>query len=221
MELTEFTLRVAILGLPGILCYFVYRRLTGKDSDNQLVSILTIFLFSILSYVLYGLCSATINWCKGNGFSQQIIEKIFYSSRTPLSIQEMALSVIIGFALAYVLSFGHKMKSINRLGQFVKATNRYGDEDVWDYFHNLPSIEKNGEWVVVRDYVTGLDYFGSISIWSDPEKMREMVISEVSVFRDEQHLYDADKIYLSRAHNEFSIEVPRINEPEGEDRERS
>jgi len=167
---------------------------------------LVIFLFSILSYLLYGFISAAKHLIYEGSFSTNVIEVIFYS-KGKIDLNLMLFSAMSGVALAYLLALGHRFKVINYIGQKIGVTNRYGDGDVWDYFHNLPATEKNDNWVVVRDHKTGLDYYGYVSTWSDPDCPRELVVSEASVSRDGGHLYDVKHVYFSRHEEDISIEV--------------
>lgn len=206
MELNEFTVKISLLGLPGIICYFIYQRLTGKRNRTTFDGFLMIFLFSILSYVLYAFLSASLHWFQSKGFGTEVINIVYYST-APISWQVMLYAAISGIILAYILAFGHRYKLLNLIGQVIGATNRYGDEDVWDYFHNLSPSDKNDNWVIVRDHKTGLDYYGYASIWSDPGDKRELIISDASVSRDGEALYDAKHVYFSRNDEDISIEV--------------
>ncbi|MFO8055666.1 MAG: hypothetical protein R6V10_00025 [bacterium] len=112
--------------------------------------------------------------------------------------------------MAYLISYAARFSIINRIGQKLKATKRYGDEDVWHYFHNAPDTQKNEGWVIIRDIKAELAYYCYISAWSDTGKNRELILSEVSVYTNDSSdfLYDAQHIYLSRNNDEITIEVP-------------
>lgn len=112
--------------------------------------------------------------------------------------------------LSYLLSYCTHYNIANRLGQKIRATNRYGDEDVWHFFQNAPDDQKNHGWVIVRDLKADLAYVCFISTWSDSGTEREVVLSDVSVYSNTtgDYLYDAKHIYLSRNRDDLMIEVP-------------
>lgn len=212
MGVSEFTITIVILGLPGIICYFVLSRLVGRDSRNALETFLLIFVYAVLSYSLSGFVEACVNYAYGNGFTASV-SNLLFGERKQVSWEQLISAVGSAILLAYLLSYGHRYNILNRLGQRIGATKHYGDEDVWQFFHNAPDEEKNGGWVTVRDHKYDLVYNGHISTWSDSGKDRELVISEVSVYpnNSEEMLYEADQIYLSRKADELTIEVrPRL-----------
>ena len=51
MEITEFTFRLMLLGIPGIGCYFLLKKLIGKIGADMVESVLSIFVLSILCYL--------------------------------------------------------------------------------------------------------------------------------------------------------------------------
>ena len=68
--------------------------------------------------------------------------------------------------------------------------------------------------VTLRDLITGNTYYGSVASYSDNSSNREIYFDNVYVYdKYSEFLYHAEGLYLSRAHNEFTIEIP--NEEEG------
>jgi hypothetical protein len=84
-----------------------------------------------------------------------------------------------------------------------KITCRYGDEDLWEKFQ----LDNGNEWMVIRDHKVGLYYFGHILTYSDTERMRELIMKEVSVFtKDGELCYEVDKVYIGRQFDDITIE---------------
>jgi hypothetical protein len=98
---------------------------------------------------------------------------------------------------------------INRIGQVIRATNRAGDEDVWHFFHNSSTEPWSSEWIIVRDHKVGLQYFGAVSHWSESGEDRELLLMQVSVFRnsDGTKLYDCDHMYICRNKDDLTMEI--------------
>ncbi len=223
MGLTEFTLAVAIVSIPGIICYFIFGQLTGRRNTNSVFeSFLQILVYSLLSYAI------VIFFDKKdfNAFITGVLSKLSSTKAVSPSIniflayntQFMHMffcSIGIGIILAYILSYGWRFKVINWVGKVIGATKRYGDEDVWQYFHDVPLNEKNNGWLIIRDHKTNLAYHASVTIYSESEKDREMILDKVTVFTNDtsDFLYECDHIYLCRNKDDITIEVPPVDAP--------
>ena len=88
----------------------------------------------------------------------------------------------------------------------LKITNKYGDESVWDYFHNK---DKN-EWVTIRNKKNDLMYVGWIEVFSDDATAYdELVLREVTVYKNStaEKQYEVDEIYISSKREDLTIEI--------------
>lgn len=207
--MTEFTFGLLVIGTPGAVCYFLCQKLIGKPKRTTLEVILLIFLFAVLGYALASFTMAAASMLLGNGFRSELLESALHARLTPTLGQTVQV-VAAGVVLAYLLSYLARFNVVNLIGQKIGATRRYGDEDVWHYFHNAPDDQKNGGWIMVRDLRAGLVYYGAISTWSDSGMERELVLYDVSVYTNDgaEHLYDVAHLYVSRDRHDLTIEVP-------------
>lgn len=203
MGLSSFLIRIIFLALPGIIGLKIFRTLHGSKSNSKPLDYLDILLFSLLSYI----CVFVIGvWGFGNELSSY--EAVF-NEKLPLRIDEIIFASIFSIPLAVLASYGYQYRWINIIGQKIKATKKYGDEDVWWRFHQgLP----NAEWFFVRDHKNNLCYFGSIRFYSDSGIQRELTLTQVSVFVNStsQFLYESDVVYISRDAYDLSIEVAPV-----------
>ena len=97
-------------------------------------------------------------------------------------------------------------------------TKRFGDEDIWDFFHDIPDIE----WVFVRDHSFNLNYYGWIQAYSDPNEPRELLLRDVKIYDSltGDCLGELDAIYLSRKNHTITIEVKLPDFPKDEENPR-
>lgn len=199
MEITEFTFRIILAGIPGIITYFLLSKLIGKVGKNSIEVVLLIFLFSILSYAIYDFLSP----------SKDIIDKLFNETNN-VKYNDILWTSLIAGIISFLLSYSYRYNVLNWIGQKIKATKKYGDEDVWHYFHNAPDRQKNDGWIYIRDHKLNLLYYGYISVWSESEKNRELIITDVSVYDNlsGDFLYNANHLYISRNIDDITIEVP-------------
>jgi hypothetical protein len=200
MEYTQLLIRTAFLALPGILGRSLYRMLARRVSRKNWEDFTEILLFSLASYAIYGVISQP--------FGMRLTVFGALSDRTsPLNWYEILWASLIGMALAAGASYLHTHKVVTGIGRFVGITNRFGDDDVWEYLFNSPQVE----WVFVRDHRRDLVYFGRVRAWSDPEQPRELLITDVHVFRNDngEKIYEIPLMYVSRPAEDMTIEIPR------------
>jgi len=237
--MTETTVKLLILGLPGIICYFLCHKLIGKPQRPVIEIVLLVFLYSILSYSLVFLSSPLTNYAFNLESDIIIVTFLDLNQKKPIKIDQdqktpagsfhkqnneyepensknlffIFHAIFCGILLSYFLSYLKYYNVANIIGRTVKATERYGDEDVWEYFQKLPDSQKNNGWLIVRDLKTDLSYICQISTWSDSGLERELILYDASVYNNStgEHLYDAQNIYLSRNKDDITIEVPIAN----------
>lgn len=209
VQIKELTLRVVFLGTPGIVCYFILSRLIGQIGKSSIEKFLLIFIFSAISYLLLGVVIAGKSFLLNTPIESNILMNVF--DNAGVSYKDILFATLSSIALAYLLSYGYKFNVVNWVGQKIKATNKYGDEDVWHFFQNAPDRYKNDGWVIVRDHKHGLMYYGAVSVFSDSERDRELIISDVTVYDNDsgKKLYELDQIYICRNKDDLSIEVPQ------------
>lgn len=216
MDLSLFTLQVAFLAIPGVLALFVSRRLFRFEPRNTLESFFTVFLFSVASYEAYDLTHQSLRRLldvildREASPSTSLVVVRLLENTASIRHAEVVGSAVFGVLLAYGVSAIHRFNLVSRLGLRIGATHRFGDEDVWHFFHNAPQTGDAG-WVFVRDHKQQLVLYGWIAAWSDSGEAREIVLSEVDVFTNDggEMLYSVQWLYLSRSPDELTIEVPR------------
>ncbi len=207
MNLDVTTLNLIFIGIPGVVCYFVLSKLLGRVGRGSLEVVMLIFMYSVASYVVYAYVGRFAN---GLGLTNSAAELVLASpSVMRIRTVDVAGAAVVGLCLAYALAYGYRFNLVNRAGQILRATNRAGDEDVWHFFHNATREAWSSEWIVVRDHKVGLQYFGAVSHWSESGEDRELLLMQVSVFRntDGVKLYDCDHMYICRNKDDLTVEI--------------
>jgi hypothetical protein len=219
MEIKEFTFRLMLLGTPGIACYFLLRKLIGKIGSDAIELFLSIFLLAILCYLAADIFFIGwhgiphVPWHENySGFS--LIRTIF--SDTP-KIEDSAVlkTTIFAIPVAGIVSLAYKRKWWNRSCQKLKLTNRFGDEDIFNYL--LDGGPDTGRWYTVRDHKEGLIYYGAITLWSDEREDREMILTDVDVYSNvgiASYLYSCASLYVCRNRDDLSIELDPTRKPD-------
>ncbi len=192
--ITPSLLVLSFFAIPGVIGSRVYHLLEGRKEKKDWEDFFDVLLFSVVSYTISGLLLGT-----STVISLQPV------TEGDVHWGEIAIASSVSTVLAYGAAFIRRKKIVNRLGRLVRATNHYGHEDVWDYFHHLDGIE----WAIVRDHKLDLFYFGQIKVFSDSGKERELVLTNVKVYSNETaaELYAVDVIYVARNRDEFTLEI--------------
>lgn len=203
MEISELTLKLILLLIPGSIACIIYERLTIHKQWNSFKFIINAILFGAISYIVaqlvFSICGADETFTT---FWENLPSKdIPYNAIVKASI----ISIFIGVASTVIDNY----KLINRLGKWLKLTNKYGDENLYSYFLNADDVEE----VYIRDIENNLTYHGIINSFSENDHIKEIVLIDVVVYEYEfsKELYSLDKIYLSKAKENLIIELPYKN----------
>jgi hypothetical protein len=211
MSISSFLIRIILLVIPGIIGSRLYRSLRGKAIRKDWEDYLEILVFSFLAYGVYGLLIYSLSnlYTTENVFAAF---KAFTSESIPIDKpvgHAIFFASIFVVPIAIIASYVDEYKLINKFARRIKATRRFGDEDVWDYFNRSPDIK----WVYVRDQKREVYYHGWIEAWSDPYKDRELLLREVDVYKSStaELLYKTDLVYLSRKSEDLTIDVDLVS----------
>ncbi len=211
MDANGFLVRVIFLAVPGIVSYMLFRKLAGKAKCEKWEEWCKIILFSLIIYGTYSLL-VWLSGLSGWGSGELVFFKAALDNKVAIDWSEIIIASLIGVPVALIAVAIQTYRLVHSLGRLVRVTRKSGDEDVWDYFHNLPN-----EWVFVRDHKTGLVYYGWIHTYSESEKERELLMEDVDVYADSNEdtsyqsvLYQMKKLFLCRDKRDLTIETREI-----------
>ena len=135
-------------------------------------------------------------------------------------VDEIVISTGLSLVLAVLWLYLAKNKVLVRILGWIRATNRYGDEDVWDYTFNssLPNVQ----YVHVRDFDKDITYAGWVEAFSASGELRELLLRDVIIYDRIGRAAAIPLMYLARIRSDIHIEFPaRIidqrDEPEDAD----
>ena len=175
-------LQLAILFLPGIIWTGLYRKWSrvGRHTTTSFtvavfVSGLVCHIAAYSFYKIFGFdYSAAIAALNHDNVAKEITDIGSF-------VDELAVGSIAALVLAAVAM---KIKRHNldaTLVHWLRLTNRYGDEDVWDLLMN--SYEVRSSLLIVRDAAAGLYYYGIMAYCSEGMDVsyRELCLINVEV----------------------------------------
>lgn len=201
MEISEFTLKLIILLIPGGISCLIFEKLTIHKSWNSFKFISNSIFLGGLSYLsaqlIFGICNdlSFANFWENLPTKQIPFKAVIKSS---------FVAILIGFAGS---KFDH-YKILNRIGKKLKVTTKYGDEDLFYYFLNSSNVTE----VYVRDIKNNITYHGLVDSFSENGSIKEIVLSDVKIYNYEtsEFAYSLSKIYLCKPNDELIIELPNF-----------
>ncbi len=214
MDISELTIKLIILLVPGALATTIYKRLTIRHKEqSDFMFVIISIMFGMFSYLTLQLISYLItflqNICSKNSKVYESIEtfaNLANSNSIPYS--EVILASIISIFLGFIISRIDHSKVINKVARTLNVSNKYGDENLYSYFLNSPDIN----WVYIRDIDNSLTYLGLIESFSEAQEHKEIVLGQVTVYNypDSEKLYEIERIYLVYPKDKLIIEQAKI-----------
>jgi len=225
MDLSEFTLHLLFVFLPGIVAFLVVDKLTCHQRYASYEVLLGTFLLGVLSYfILFGLecaCLPVWSWLSGNGMSLSVPQLAFVQSlqgKTGWSAGEIALATLAAFPVGLISAYAINAKWLFRFGRLkrVGVSNKHGDISVLNYVLNHRCRDF---WITVRDRKHGLAFQVYLVAYPDGENREEIFLKDVQVYDivNRGLLYEAKGVYISRNMDDVEIEMHVLHE-EGDDK---
>ena len=221
--MNQLAVVLIIVLLPGIIAATLANKLTVHEQWDSfkfgLYSfVLGVLTYSLLQVALYVRALLHWRWFAPLVWQHLAIWKLAQDGTAAVPPWEVVFAVFLALPTAFIVSACIQHKWITRLGNRLRVTSKYGDENLFSYFLNA----KETEWVWVRDKAGDLTYEGKVIAYSENDNTHELVLYDVVVYRysDSAELYSVPTVYLSKSVGEFVIEtIPkdRIPEKKGHD----
>jgi hypothetical protein len=197
-----FFLQLAIIFLPGIIWERIDTQYGLKRPPAQFDILRRSFVFGLilytLTYGLYLIIGRPFDYVEPKKDSTFLAASFF---------DEIAVASFLSLITSTLWLYISRFKVLTRFMQKIKATKRFGDEDVWDFTFNSDSA--NVEYVHLRDFDKEIVYSGWVEAFSETDKIRELVLRDVKVFNFEGvELFDTPRVYIARPMDNIDIEFP-------------
>lgn len=164
-----FLLQLAIIFLPGLIWERVDAQFLQKRVPAQFDVLRRTFVFGLVSYLatygIYRLIGVPFELFEPKNDATFLGEPAFI---------EVIVTSFVAFCCSILWLYFVKFNLLTRFVHLIGATKRFGDEDVWDFTFN--ARDRNVEYVHVRDFDKKIVYAGWVDLFSDTEKVRELVL---------------------------------------------
>lgn len=214
--MNALVVQIAIIFIPGFLWASIDQRFGPRVNRTQTHFLIMTLIFGLISYSVAYIAYASF----GLQFSTIAIDSensIFLTE----FVDEILVSIPVAVTLATVWLYINNKKVVAKFLQKIKATRRYGDEDVWDF--TLNSDVPHVEYVHFRDFENGYVYAGWVGAFSESEKLRELLLRDVVIYDIEsgKEILQSPHMYLSRNKENITLEFPHKNPATGENDEQN
>lgn len=210
MQTSELTIRLILLILPGAIAALIIEKLTVHKPWDAFRFIFYSTLMGLISYLTYQAYYFLIGNSDILSFWRAITDKA-----VSISIKEILCVSVIAIPLGFIVSAAIQYKVINKIANCLKVSSKYGDDNLFYHFLNLNEVR----WLWVRDKDQDITYEGLLQYYNETDSLREIVLSEVKVFRssDSEFIREAPYIYLTFSPDRFIIELPITEEEKNEE----
>lgn len=208
MQLSEFTLRIILLFIPGIISFIIIDKLTVHKEAKIHTILINSLLLGFTSYFSYYLIINTINILKKEDINFLFL-KALTNPTGNINFREIVFVTLIAIIIGFIFTYAINYKILHKFAAMIKASNKFGDMDVWSYIMN--SKDKI-DWIVIRDIEHDLMYEGRIEVFSDSTEIDELFLSDVIVYKNTtgEELYRIPGLYLPRKREKLTIEFPSL-----------
>ena len=161
------------------------------------------FTFGLAAYAItYGLYSLF-----GYEFSVPDLKKDATFIADKKFLWQFIAAAVVAAVCSILWLYAFNYKLLGRFLRLIKATKKFGDEDLWEFVFN--STDAGVEYAYARDYQNNKVYSGWVAGYSGSEKVRELLLRDVQVYDlDSNLLYEMPLMYLGRSAEQIHIEFP-------------
>ena len=214
MEISQLTIKLIILLIPGGIGAIILERLTVHKTWTSFRFILNSIIIGIFSYLILQIIILVVYYlgiCVKSNMSLYTKDLTIWDSlneNSAIPYLEVIYSSGIGLCIGLILTKIDTKKLLNRFARKYDLSSKYGDENLYSYFLNSEEIS----YVYVRYIKYNLTYLGNVVSFSETDEFKELVLSNVSVYSYDQSelLYEVGKIYLSLPKDDIIIESAQI-----------
>jgi Family of unknown function (DUF6338) len=213
MDFKEFTFRVVLLFLPGLVGFILFERLTVHKKTENFLLILYSLVFGFAAYgFTWGAYSYLFPWINSHWLTTLPTKMVFWDelqdANRPLEFREIAAACLSAICVAIIASYLSNYKVLYRVGRFFRATRKSGSIDVWGAILSASGTD----FVTIRDKDADLAYDGWIYYFSEEQPTMELVLRDVAVYRnsDAVFLYQVGAMYFKLDPKKIALEFRGI-----------
>lgn len=212
MQMSEFTFRLILLFIPGIIACIIVETLTVHKEIKIFRFILYSLILGFLCYLLWYVIGAITSKVLGLNIANRVyFFNALVNKNNPIKINEIIFVTFLSLPLGFIISVTINYKLLFRIAQKLRISRKYGDTDVWSYILNSNAPA----WAVIRDIENDVIYEGWIQAFSDSTdslEVNELFIRDVKAYKNStgEFMYQSPATYLRRNMRNLVIEFTAL-----------
>ena len=202
MSITDYTFRIILLFIPGIIAFIIVDNLTIHKTTKTQHWIVYSLLLGFLSHMPWMILSEILSKKCGVAPVQFITNLV--NKDTSINLNEILIASISALFLGAVISKGINDRWLYKISRVLKISNKFPEIDAWA---NCIAIYKPS-WIRIRDRGNGLIYQGRLISTSDANERDGIVLEGVTVYtEDVKENFSTEVIYIPRKMENLTIEL--------------
>jgi len=208
MQLSEFTFRLILLFLPGIIAFIIVDNLTIHRETKIHHWFFYSLILGFISYAPWFLLINAVQSVYGVALPFQFVSSII-NPGVSINFAEILIASMTAVILGFFITWAITKRFLFRFASFFKITNKFPEIDAWDNLINT----FDPEWITVRDFENQLSFQGKLVSTSDQNDRDGIVLKDVQVFNKKAEFqYRVPLIYIPKKMDSLLIEVPDVPE---------
>ena len=171
MDVSELTLKLILLLIPGATSSMMFEKLTVHKKWTPFQFVTNSILFGGMSYLFAQLVFSMFD--RSNDLAKLWANLPTKDIPYTVILKGVALSPVIALIFTWI----DYNKWINKIGKKIGITNKYGDENLFTYFLNSKDVNE----VYIRDIDANISYQGIVDSFSENEEIKEITLYDVKV----------------------------------------
>jgi Family of unknown function (DUF6338) len=196
-------LELALVLIPGFIWTRIHTKYGAPGERTAFDIVLNSAIFGVAAYTILFVVDRVI------GAQFHLLDLDLTAQRLePAILIDVFWALIISLCGSVVYLYIENYKVVTRFLQWIRATHRYGDEDVWDFVLNT---KKNLPFINVRDFSNEVVFAGYVLVFSESGQLRELLLGNVAVYDFAgSELYRVEALYIARDRGDITVEFPTM-----------
>jgi len=210
MPVSDLTVRLVLLFLPGVICSYVIDGLTSHRQRVPFFFVLQSLVLGFVSYAFYtGLARLAHRLAPSSFCGNVVFLRALVDQTVPISVVEIVCACGVAIVVGLLFTTSSTYKLHMRLLRAIGVTRKFDELDVWGFAFNL---RRGTEWATVRDHRNDLMYDGWVQAFSDSSDRPELLLRDVSVYRNlsRERLYQVGAAYIALDASDIAIEFRTV-----------
>lgn len=208
MGLTEFTFKMILIFIPGLISFIIVDNLTVHRETKTHHWLIYSFLLGFLAYLCWFVFIKLSGCLLGIVIPFDFFDNLTSPQVKP-NMGQISIVTIISVPLGLFVSRMINRKWLYSLAKCFGASDKFGDLDVFEFILNSDDVPK---WVVIRDKEADRAYEGFVSAWSDATERDGLFLQDVKIYENSsgEWLYDVPALYLPKKLESLRFEFPCV-----------